>query len=231
MAKALDKAYAGIRAALLAGDFQPGARLKEEELAARFGVSRTPVREALRQLAAESFVSLTPNHGVCVPDWSLEELEESFALRSLLEGHAAERAAERIEDGELAEMRQLAEEMEAIAADHPTLDLERLADLNGRFHRIILDAARSRRLADLIRHVVELPVVLRTFRHYDATALERSMAHHRDLIAALAARDAPWAAATMRSHIASAWHTVRRGLRIQGDSVALSDADGTSAAA
>lgn len=201
---ATTRAYRSIRALILDGSLPPGCRLKEEELAERIGVSRTPVREALRQLVADGLASRPEQGGgLQVPDLSHDELEEKFHLRGLIEAYAVTIACPRITDEQLDELHRLADAMEACVA-HKGGDY---IELNAAFHRTILAAADSRLLATLMPHLVEVPVVHRTFHAYDQAALERSNRHHRELVAALRLKDAQWAASVMRSHIANAWHS------------------------
>ncbi|MGN6244883.1 MAG: GntR family transcriptional regulator [Motilibacteraceae bacterium] len=204
MVRATDEAYESLRASILGGEVAPGERLGEVELAEQLGVSRTPVREALRRLAADGLVEVLPNRGARVAQWTTEDLEEIYDLRAMLESHGAARAAERIEDAELPELRRLCAEMEACAQRGRTRDLDRLAELNAELHRRIVDAAASPRLASLIAAVVQVPLVMRTFQRYDVDALQRSLGHHRELVAALAAGDGEWARSVMRSHVLAA---------------------------
>ena len=116
MSKSVDKAYAAIRQAIADQHFQPGERLTEERLAEQIGVSRTPVREALRRLSADGILELLPNLGARLPSWSMDELDEIFGLRQVLEAYGAELAAVRISPAQLAELRQLCDSMERLAA-------------------------------------------------------------------------------------------------------------------
>lgn len=203
------RAYQAVRGLILDGTLPPGSRLKEEELAERIGVSRTPIREALRRLVAEGLAAKPDSGaGVLVPDWSYRELEEQFRLRGLMEAHAVTLAASRISDEEIERLQALADAMETCVA-HKGDDY---LTLNGEFHHTILSAAGSRLLAALMPHLVEVPVINRTFHAYDQAALERSNRHHRELVAALRLRDADWAASVMRSHIANAWHSWSSGM-------------------
>ncbi len=207
------KAYGLIRAAILSGEFAPGRRLKEEELTTLCEVSRTPVREALRRLALEGLVVVTPNAGAQVSAASPGELEEIYALRAMIEGHAAERAATRMAPGEVVRLRELAVEMQ------DTLDLgdggygRDFAAVNAQFHRIILDAAMSPRLSAMAALVVELPLTRRTLALYTPEDLARSMGHHWELVGALEARDAAWASSVMKSHIHAAHQALVRAGR------------------
>lgn len=201
---AADRAYAAIRGGILDGTFELGARLPEEDVAERAGVSRTPVREALRRLAAEGFVTFEPNRGAQVASWTDGDLEEIFRLRAMLEGHAAARAAARATAGQLDAMADLAGRMEAAAREGTAAALDRVAELNTAFHRTILTAAASPRLAAMLGSVIVVPLVHRTFHRYTPAALRRSMDHHRELLAAFAAGDPDWAGTVMQTHVLAA---------------------------
>ena len=204
------RTYEDIRSAILRGRYPTGARLPEEELAQTFGVSRTPVREALRSLHAEGLVEFIPNRGAHVATWTNDDLQEIYDLRALLEGRGAELAAEKVTDETIAHLRGLAEAMEALvrpdgpsAASHePPHD--RISELNNEFHQTILQAAGSRHLVSLVSNVVHVSLVRRTFHRYDPAALARSFAHHRELISAFEARDPLWAGSVMRAHVYAA---------------------------
>ncbi len=204
MARAAQRAYEHLRERLLAGEFPAGARLPEEELAAAADVSRTPVREALHRLHAEGLVEFVPNRGAHVASWTERDLDEIFGLRALLESHAAELAASRIGTAELRRLATLQDRMDSAGRRGGTRGLDRVAELNNELHQIIREGADNRRLVTLIGSVVQSPLVHRTFRRYTPEALERSFAHHRELIVALTARDPAWAASVMRSHVLAA---------------------------
>jgi DNA-binding GntR family transcriptional regulator len=206
--RAVDAAYSELRSFLLSGALGRVDRLGEVELAERFGISRTPVREALRRLAADGLVEISPNRGARVIKWSLEDMQEIFELRAILEGQGAEWAATRMKEEHIDELDRLCEQMEALAARRKP-DYAQIATLNVQLHRRILDSAASPRLVTVITAVVQAPLIVGTFRQYTPESLARSMSHHRDLAAAIRARDADWAGNTMRSHI----HAARASLR------------------
>lgn len=206
------RAYEMVRALIVEGRFGPGERLKEDELTVLCDVSRTPVREALRRLAVEGLVVILPNQGAHVAAMDPGEIEEIYALRAMIESHAARRAATRLTVAALGRLTELAEQMEAVVAEGGAQVQERFPVLNGEFHRLILEAAASPRLLAMAGMVVEIPLVLRTLARYSDRELARSQHHHRELIAAFTARDVEWAGAVMRSHIQSASHAVVRGL-------------------
>lgn len=202
MATSADIAYARIRDGVLDGRYPPGSALREEQLAADLGVSRTPVREALRRLNAEALVEFVANHGARVARWSPADIRETFDLRAMLEGHACSLAAHRRSDAQLAELQRLADAMSAAHAG--ATGIERIAERNRRFHDVILEASGTRQLPRIVGRIVDVPLVLRTFNRYSAAALARSLAHHHEITAALRAQDGDWARAVMEAHIRAA---------------------------
>lgn len=212
MARASEQAYERIRAEILSGRLPPGHRLIEAELTALCGVSRTPVREALRRIVNEGLAEFSPNQGAQVADLAAEDLEALYDLRTLIEGYGAARAALRISPSQIAELERLADQMEQLVAAGADGAPE-AAGANSRFHRVILEAAQSPRLLSVASQVIEAPLVLRTLARYSPAERARSMAHHRELIAAFRARDSQWAEAVMISHIKAAFTAIRRDMR------------------
>jgi len=204
------KAYQTIRRAILNGDFAAGERLKEHDLTALCGVSRTPVREALRRLASDGLVVVRPNAGAHVSTLAPAELEETYVLRGILESHAAERAATRISAEAISELAQLATAMEKAVSEAQASHSRDFADANARFHGLIMEAAGSRRLAAMAAMVVDLSFTLRTFALYSPQDRSRSLHHHRELIEAFLARDGVWAASVMKSHMQAAYQAIVR---------------------
>jgi DNA-binding GntR family transcriptional regulator len=199
--RAADRAYRLIREGILASRWPPGSHLREQELAELTGVSRTPVREALRRLAADGLLHLVPNLGATVKEWTARDLDEIFGMRALLESQAAGLAASRVEPRHLEELSALCDAMEAIVGDYTAVDIARISPLNDRFHGLLIEIAGDRRLGQMIRQVVEMPLVLRTFTRYSLRDLARSMNHHREIVEALAVRDGEWASSVMRAHV------------------------------
>ena len=204
------KAYAIIRQSILSGRFDSGERLKEAELTALCNVSRTPVREALRRLANEGLVVVTPNAGAEVSSVSPAELEEIYVLRGMIESHAASRAASRITAASIGRLKVLAGIMElAVKNGFDSIDRD-FSTANAEFHHIILDAATSPRLSSMASLVIEIPLTLRTLALYSKQDRMRSLQHHRELIEALEVRDGVWAASVMKSHVHAAFQALVR---------------------
>lgn len=206
--RAADLAYGVIRQGVMSGRWPSGAHLREVELASELGVSRTPVREALRRLASEGVLKFEPHIGATVPNWSAADLDEIFDLRSRLESYAAELAASRADETTIAAMREATREMERAAFSGQSPDTVAVTANNDRFHQLIVTASGSKRLATFIASVVELPLVVRTFARFDAHAMRRSIAHHDEIIEAISNRDPVWAGAVMRAHIQAGRHVM-----------------------
>ncbi|HJU46753.1 MAG TPA: GntR family transcriptional regulator [Gaiellaceae bacterium] len=190
-----------IREAIVDGRLQPGERLKEEQLARELGISRTPVREALVMLQTEGLVDATPNRGSTVRTYSREELEEMYELRALLEGHAAGRAAERITAAQLETLRASCDRFRRLVGGS---DVRALVAENSVFHQAILEAAGSERLATMLREVVVLPLVYRSYVWYSPEQAAASCDYHHRLVETFAAGDARAAADTMHRHVMEA---------------------------
>jgi len=206
MPKAADRAYSHIRSAILNGELPPGSPLREENLAEASGVSRTPVREALRRLEVEQLIQRTDSKRCFVSDWSLDDIEEGFILRSMLETHAASRATSRITPHQIARLREINNSIRA-SLDKDVAGSTEFADLNREFHGIIADAANSERLRRLLSGLVSHPVVVQTAVAYSRAEREMSVREHEELIRALELGDSRWAEAIMATHIRRAFHT------------------------
>lgn len=205
MSKAADRAYQQIRTAILAGELAPGEQLREEHLAESCGVSRTPIREALRKLESEQLIRRTDSQRSFVAEWSLDDIEEGFQLRGMLESHAAARAASRITPEQLDRMRDANDRLlAAVKRDEPLV--ESFVTLNQQFHVTILEAAQSHRLSRLLTGLVERPIMVRTASRYDRDQLERSGNEHVELLQAFERKDPEWASHVMSAHIRRAYY-------------------------
>lgn len=208
--RAVDQAYQTVRDGIISGQYPPSSRITEQEIAEAAGVSRTPVREALRRLHAEGLVEFQANHGAVVTDWSDADADEVFELRAMLESHGAARAALNATPAQRQELRDLAEEQHRHSLERGEGHLERIGELNSRFHRRLQEAANSPRLARALAALLEAPLIMKTFIKYRPQDLERSAVHHLELVRALEAGDPDWAASVMRSHILAARGALRR---------------------
>jgi len=207
--KAAQKAYNALRAGIIEGAHAPDSRITEQEVALSVGVSRTPVREALRRLEAEGLLRFIPHQGAFVSSWSTQDAEDIFELRAMLEGYGARLAARKATGEDIEQLRALAEEQYKEAKDRAPGYLERIADVNNRFHVELQRVAASARLRATMAKLTSVPLVLQTFRDYEDDDLNRSAHHHLEIVEAIEAGDGEWAASVMHSHVMAARRAFR----------------------
>ena len=152
-------------------------------------------------LQTEGLIEAAPNRGASVRSYQPADLDDLYRLRALLEGFAARLAAARITESEVAELRASCERFVALRAQDDVMELGRE---NVRFHDVILDAARSDRLAQMVRGVIQLPLVYRSYVWYSPDQKLISEHYHRQLTAALAARESERAELVMKEHVLEA---------------------------
>jgi DNA-binding GntR family transcriptional regulator len=186
-----------LRARILDHHLPPGSWIDEQALVGEFGISRTPLREALKVLAAEGLVTMKPRRGAYVTQVSARDLSEVFHLLALLESDAAGVVAEQATDAQLGELATLHQALEAAVSDR-----DEFFALNERFHLRLLEIADNRWRIDM---VADLRRVMKLNRHHSLFKdgrLAASLQEHRDLMAALQSRDAALARQCMRQHLA-----------------------------
>ena len=184
-----------MRHEILRGGHEPGLPLRQDEIAARCGVSKIPVREALLQLTAEGLVTFQPNRGFTVAALQADEAEEILEIRAALECQAMRDAMPKMTDDDVAVAARILDSAEA------TDELDRWSDLNWEFHAALYAPARRRRLLDLIRQVSN--PTDRYIRILIANANYRGRAEreHRAILSACEMRNAEAAAALIDQHI------------------------------
>jgi len=190
-----------IRGAIMNGTLQPRERLMEIQMAEELGVSRTPIREALRKLELEGFIVMVPRKGAYVSDLSFKDIADVFEIRAALEGLAAGLAAERITEEELERMeRLLVEKQEAITQD----DIGKLVEVDTKFHELMYQASRNVRLGSIISNLREQ---IQRFRLTSLSYPGRnklSLEEHKKIVEAIQARDYQLARQLATEHIENA---------------------------
>jgi DNA-binding GntR family transcriptional regulator len=187
-----------LRGQIFARELEPGAWIDETKLAAEYGISRTPLREALKVLAAEGLVAMKPRRGAYVAEMSRDDVAEVYHLLALLESDAAGAVARLADDAQLAELRVLHERLEKQVRQR-----EAFFAANERFHMALLGMAGNRWRTQI---VTDLRKVMKLNRHHSLFKQGRladSLAEHRALMQALEARQPERATALMRRHFAS----------------------------
>jgi DNA-binding GntR family transcriptional regulator len=205
-----DQVASRLRTMLVEGQIAPGAKLNERELCAQLRVSRTPLREAIKLLAAEGLVDLLPNRGAVAVKLTEADVINTFELLAALEGMSGELAARRITDEELAELRALHYEMMACFARR---DLSGYYRINARIHTAINDAARNPVLASTYRSINARVQSLRFRTNQNEAKWKNAVAEHERMVEALAAHDAAAMRTLMIEHLNRKRDTVLELLR------------------
>jgi len=192
----------GLRQRIFQRELEPGSWIDELKLAEEYGISRTPLREALKVLAAEGLVTMKLRRGAYVTEVSEKDLSDVYHLLSLLESDAAGVVAVHASSAQLATLEALHAELEA-AARPGHVDREHFFAINERFHMQLLAIADNRWRDQM---VADLRKVMKLNRHNSllkSGRIDESLKEHRAIVAALVARDAPAAMARMREHFSS----------------------------
>jgi DNA-binding GntR family transcriptional regulator len=198
-----------LRELIIEGELPAGMRLNERALCDRLGISRTPLREAFRLLAAEGLVTLHPNRGAQVVQLSTEDIRESFEVMGALEALSGELACRHITPAEIAEIKALTFEM---LASHAREDLPAYYRVNRLIHDRINLAARNRLLTQTYR-MLNLRIQNLRFRsNLDHDKWNRAAREHAQMVEALEARDAARLAAVLRAHLHQKGEAVLAGL-------------------
>jgi DNA-binding GntR family transcriptional regulator len=204
-----ESVHAALETAILSGQLQPNARVNQDATARQLGVSRTPVREALRWLERDGLVRLEPRRGAFVVRFTEQDLFEIYELRELLEPHAAAIACVVATRADIALVRDLEERIEQTSGTDPQAAFA----LNRSFHERLCAPCRNSLLMSLLEQVWSQQAALRIFTYYASAGpqlAERTRAQHRAITDAYAARDADATRVLVRSHIAEAHETTVR---------------------
>jgi DNA-binding GntR family transcriptional regulator len=182
---------------ILTGELSAGQKLTEQEVAARLGVSRGPVREALRALAEAGLLQIEPNRGAFVRKVDFKEAIEIHDVYSALEELAARSAARSISGAQIEELKALVEEMDAAAEAE---DLDRYYALNLSFHQRLVEASGNRRLLSIYNRLLNELHLFRRFGLMQRGQMQRSNHEHHQIVEKVAAGDPEGAAEAMRRH-------------------------------
>jgi len=200
-----DIVFEHLRAAIIAGALKPGERLMELQLAEDMGVSRTPVREAIRKLELEGLVSMIARRGAYVSDLSIRDIAETFEVRAALESLAAGLAAERIVPEELEQLERVLVE---IGACEQQGTLERMVELDEEFHALLFSATRNSRLSQIISNLREQIARFRRSSLSTPGRIKAVFHEHKSIVEAISDRNSSLAQALAREHIENAEHSL-----------------------
>lgn len=194
-----------LREAISSGVLQPGERLMEIQLAEELGVSRTPVREAIRKLELENFVVMVPRRGAYVADLTIKDINEVFEVRTALEILAAGLAVERITEEEIEEMERLLVKIGEYAENG---DMDKLVETDTQFHDILYRASRNDKLVGIINNLREQLTRIRAISMRYPGRVKNMLEEHSRLMEAIAQRDGKLAEQVAAAHLENAEQTL-----------------------
>ena len=188
-----------LRTQIFAHELAPGSWLDEQSLAQQFGISRTPMREAIKVLASEGLVTTKMNRGAYVTEVDRQDLEQIFTILSLLEGQAAKETALIATEEHLTQLDNLHHRLEKAAADR---DIEQFFEVNVKFHDLIQEIAGNKWMNGVIADLRKVLKLQRRDSLSRSGRLQNSLLEHREILQAILKRDSVEAEAAMRKHLA-----------------------------
>ncbi len=193
-----DIVFETLRTAILDGKLKPGERVMEVQLAEKLGVSRTPVREAIRKLELEGLLVMIPRKGAYVADVSIKDVLNVLEVRASLEGLAASLAAERITEEEIDKLRQSAEEFEEMNRSN---DRDGMVQKDTEFHSVLLNASRNNKLLSIVEGLSDYVQRFRVIYFTEYSDAKNIMEEHRAILDAISERDGEKANQVAQDHI------------------------------
>jgi DNA-binding GntR family transcriptional regulator len=197
MRESVNETYTTLFNRIIQGAYPANTRLKEDELAEEFKVSRTPIRETLRLLQQDGLIEILPNRGARVYGFTVDDLEDIYEIRRVLEVLALDFAAPTMSINGLVELR------EAIETSKDLDDAKKHAELDARLHGYIIESCRRRRLINMLNQLFHLMQTFRELGFRDAQVKKNTYDEHLELIDALSVRDIALAREVLARHIAN----------------------------
>ncbi len=202
--------FESLREAIILGRLKPGERLMEMQMADEMGVSRTPIREAIRKLELEGFVVMIPRKGAYVSGISVKDIVDVFEVRAALEALAAGLAAERVTDKELEELER---SLVQISELNDKADINAIVEIDTIFHELIYKACRNERLVQMITHLKEQIQRFRTTSLAQPGRTKDALGEHRGIVEAISDRNIDMAQLLAREHVENAEQSLLNALR------------------
>lgn len=186
-----------IRDAIVSGSLKAGSRVSEPELAERYGISRTPIREAFRQLESEGYLTVVPRRGAVVREFSPKDVEEFYAIKSIMEGYAARQACEKLSKKDLDRLQVINNKLAEMAING---DIKHFFKIHSDFHELFIKAADNEKLHELIAGLVTKFQRLRLTSLSLPGRMVISVREHEKIIDAFRNKDADLAEALVRKN-------------------------------
>ncbi len=207
-----EKAYAEIRRRILSGELSADAPLSEYQLADELGLSRTPVREAVKRLESEGLLQSIPNRGTFVAELTARDISEIYQVREQLEGFAARIAAERMPAEDIKKLEEEITVLNTLASDGQLVEV---VDSDIRLHKLIIASTQNSRLIELLGMLDDQMHRVRALFPQSSQWLESTLAEHAKIVDAIKTRDGDEAERTMKAHLRSAReHAIRKFLPV-----------------
>ena len=200
-----NKVFRYIKSHIISGAYNPGETLLESKLAEELGVSRTPIREAIRLLELEGLVEVTTKKGAVILGISQKDVQDIYAIRQLVEGLAGRWAAERISEGELKDLQKTFELMEFYGQKQ---DLEEVTELDNKFHQAIYEASGSRILFLTLRNLHEYAQMARIRSLAFRNRLPQTLTEHKAILEAIRSKDADGAEKALSEHVRNVYQNI-----------------------
>ncbi len=195
-----------LREMIVMGDLKPGTKVPEQSLAVKFGVSRTPLREALKVLASEGLITLTPNKGASISALTLEDLEEAFPVMAALEALSGELACAHILDQEIIAICRVHDQM---IVHYQANEMPEYFRCNQEIHNRILEAAANDTLTNIYRSLSGRVRRARYFANISKQRWAQAVSEHEEIITALKARNGAALGHVLKRHLENKLKTVR----------------------
>ncbi len=192
------KVYRALKTEIIKGSLKPGTKLLEGKIAEQMGVSRTPVREALKELAAEGFVKMNPNQAVVVSNASVEDVQEVLQIRGVLEGLAARLATRMISEEEIKELEKYQKQMEYYTKKD---DVLAFSEMDAEFHELILNVCGNNRLIQIRKNLSDQARRYRIRSLSVPGRLKYSLKEHQEIVEELKRKNAEQADRLSQKHI------------------------------
>lgn len=192
-----EKILENIRDAIISGSLKAGSKVSEPDLAERYGISRTPIREAFRQLESEGYLTVIPRRGAVVSEFSQKDVEEFYAIKSILEGYAARRACDKLSEKDLERLQTINDRLSELADQN---DIKAFFKIHSDFHDQFIKAADNEKLRELITSLVTRFQRLRFMSLSLPGRMRISVQEHEKIIEAFRKKDGATAEKLVRKN-------------------------------